>query len=261
VKIAATPIGTFNTPEVVRALADALTRAGASTHTRTKVIRTLSAVLSWAAHSSLVPELQTNGALLAGAHQGSRRRSVRRGGAGLPTPARIGRRHGAEVQNWALSPLAVEHIRARLLTRQVDRNPIVPYRDAMIVSLQFGLACRNQEAYGLRWGNLGSDFIDIIEVLSWGEIDEGKTAGSTPRRSNIPSLLVEDLATWKATLSRVGYRTEDNDFIIAGNLAGEQYGKRDPRTGGCHFTKNQATGWGSKYLRVAVNEVAKTAPA
>ncbi len=130
----------------------------------------------------------------------------------------------------------------------------------MIVSLQFGLACRNQEAYGLRWGNLGPDFIDIIEVLSWGEIDEGKTAGSTPRRSTIPSLLVEDLATWKVTLSRFGYRTEDNDFIIAGNLTGEHRGKRDLCTGSCHFTQGQAKHWGRNYLRVAVNGVAKSVP-
>ncbi len=36
-------------------------------------------------------------------------------------------------------------------------SPILSMRDATIVSLQFGLAPRNQEAYGLRWSSFMLD--------------------------------------------------------------------------------------------------------
>jgi len=56
--------------------------------------------------------------------------------------------------SWALSPQAVEAIRAQMLLHVARREAILARRDATIVSLQYGLATRNQEVWGLRWLSL-----------------------------------------------------------------------------------------------------------
>jgi hypothetical protein len=70
----------------------------------------LSAVLPWAANSELVPEIKSNGCLFANEKIGNRRRSMR----GAQGRASV-RRHGDEIGGWALSPPAVELIRAEML--------------------------------------------------------------------------------------------------------------------------------------------------
>lgn len=53
-------------------------------------------------------------------------------------------------------------------------------RDAMVVSLQYGLGARNQEVWGLRWASLAGEFAWVMEVLSSGQLTEwGKTEHST----------------------------------------------------------------------------------
>ena len=62
----------------------------------------------------------------------NRRRSMHRGGTGY---APVGRRRGLGVASWALSPQAVEAIRAQMLLRVQSRGEILAQRDAMVVSL------------------------------------------------------------------------------------------------------------------------------
>jgi hypothetical protein len=98
----------------------------------------LSAALSWASSSQLVPEIETNGCTLAPAARGTRC-SLRSGGTGYePGP----HRHGALVPAWALSPQAVEAIRAQMLRRAKGRARILAQRDEMIVSFQYGLCAQ-----------------------------------------------------------------------------------------------------------------------
>jgi hypothetical protein len=54
----------------------------------------------------------------------------------------------------------------------------------MIVSVQFGLALRNQEVYGLRWSSFADDErARIIEVLSYDELhDWAKTEHASGAR-------------------------------------------------------------------------------
>jgi hypothetical protein len=255
-QMAMTPAAEFNGPEAPRAFHGELVRAGISLAVRQHAWRVLSACLSWAAGSALVPEIQTNGCLLANEQRVSKRRSARRGGAGIASADHRTPRQGADVESWALSALAVEHIRRRMLRRTDQRNILLPYRDAITVSLQFGLASRNQEVFGLRWLNMGEELMKILEVISWGHLDEGKTYNSTPRETTMPSLLIEDLKAWKKLLEAAGHPTRPEDFIIAGDLAGRQYGQRDPHTGGCHYTRNQAGKWGPKFFTPMAKGVA-----
>ncbi len=253
VRLATEPAELFNHAAAPRALREAMKRERVGQSARAHAWQVLSAVLSWAAQSELVPEIQTNGCLLANEKVGNRRKSVRgRNGRGIV------RRRGDEIQSWALSPMAVELIRAEMLAGAIGaRRPLIAYRDATLVSIQFGLGLRNQEVYGMRWSALNHERAQIVEVLSWNALDTlGKTERATHRSVNVPSLLREDLVLWRAQLQEFGYRTHGVDFVIPGDLASKEFGLRDQTTGACHMTSNQAQKWGPRYLRPAINAVA-----
>lgn len=147
-----------------------------------------------------------------------------------------------------------------MLARAADaRRPLLAYRDATLVSIQYGLGLRNQEVYGLRWSSLGTDRARIVEVLSWNQLDEwAKTEQATGRAAKVPSLLREDLAWWLERLQDAGYPTRSVDFVIPGDLTGKAFGIRDKRNGACHMTSNQAKKWGPRYLAPAVSTVAQS---
>ncbi|HEX3510358.1 MAG TPA: hypothetical protein VHT27_04580 [Solirubrobacteraceae bacterium] len=250
-RMALTPIAQFNDPHPSRAFWDEMLRAQVPREARGHARRVLSAILSWAASTDLVPELHTNGCKLANEQRSTRRRSARRGDAR--------QRHGAGAESWALSALAVEHVRAELLRRTGPQRPLLrAQREAMVVSMEYGLAARNQEVYGQRWANADGDVMHFVEVIASGYLDEGKTAGSTPRSSLMPACLVEDLARWKLALEDAGCPTRPCDFIIPGDLVSARHGLREGEGDGSHFTRAQADKWGPKYFRPAVRKVADT---
>jgi integrase len=217
--------------------------------------RVLSAVLSWAANSELVPEIESNGCLFANEKISNRRKSMR-GGDGRSTL----RRRGEEVRSWALSPMTVELIRAQMLCSNIhDERSILAQRDAVIVSAQFGLALRNQEVYGLRWSSFaGKARAHITQVLSWNELDDwAKTEHASGRTVKVPSLLAEDLALWRALLRQHGHPAREVDFIVPGDLTGDEHGIRDHDTGACHMGRNQAQKWGPRYMTPALTAIAE----
>jgi hypothetical protein len=57
-------------------------------------------------------------------------------------------------------------------------------------------------------------------------------------------------------LQAIGHPARELDFIIPGDLAGLAHGERDPRTGACHFSENQAGGWGQRFFTPAVEKAA-----
>jgi hypothetical protein len=251
--IASVPVVRFNEPQAPRAWREQMREADVSQATRVRAWRTLSAALSWAAGSQAVPEIQTNGCILANEPSVSRRRSARRGGTGY-APAGPHR----PLASWALSPQAVKAIREQMLLRVQRRDPILAHRDAMIVSLQYGLATRNQEVWGLRWMSLAGEFAWVTEVLTCGQLQEwGKTEHSTQRRTAIPGLLREDLHGWRADLRQWGHPARDLDFIIPGDLTGAGRGTLDARTGACHVSERQAKTWGRRCFTPAVTKAAE----
>jgi hypothetical protein len=247
VRFAAQLASAFNEPHAPRALREAMRHAMVGPSARAHAWRVLSAALSWAASSELVPEITSNGCLLANEKISSRRKSMRSN-----QQRRSVRRHGEEVGSWALSPRASELIRAKMLASTLHRRrPILKHRDAMIVSLQFSLALRNQEVYGTRWTFLESTKrARITDVLGLNELDDrAKTEGATDRRIWVPSLLYEDLMVWRAMLIANGHEARDVDFVIPGDLTGPHSGIREPDTGACHMSSNQAQQWRSRCMR------------
>jgi integrase len=255
IEIARQPANRFNEPELPRQWQAQMRAAGHSQQRCGEAWKVLSAILSWAASSHEVPEIRTNGCLLASERTHSRRRSARSGGTGQ---GRAGRKQSSRTPAWALSPQAVEAIRAQMLMRVRQRDRILALRDATIVSLQYGLAARNQEVWGIRWGSANETFADIVEVISWGELDEyGKTKHSTERRCAVPGVLWEDLLEWRAALRAWGHPARDSDFIIPGDLGGTRWGVEDPRTGAIHLSMNQCRKWGPKFFKPAVAKAAE----
>jgi hypothetical protein len=69
-----------------------------------------------------------------------------------------------------------------MLARVKTRDRILAHRDATV--LQYGLNARPQEIWGIRWMWVTETFADIMEVISWGELDEyGKTSSPTPAQA------------------------------------------------------------------------------
>jgi hypothetical protein len=253
VAIAKTPASCFNEPQTPRAWREQMREASVPRPTRLRAWRVLSSALSWAARSPSVPEIHTNGCKLAKEPVVSRRRSVRRGGTGYAPAARP-----RPLPSWALSPQAVEAIRAYMLLGVGRREAILAHRDATIVSLQYGLATRNQEVWGLRWLSLDAEFAWVTEVLSCGQLEQwGKTEHSTQRRTAIPGILREDLEHWREILTESGRPARDIDFIIPGDLTSAQHGVREAETGACHLSKSQAKTWGPGCFTPAVAAVAQ----
>jgi integrase len=253
VAIARTRAVRFNEPQTPRAWREQMRQAGVPRSTRVRAWRALSSALSWASGSPSVPEIETNGCKLAKEPVLSTRRSARRSGTGYasPTPPR-------PLASWALSPRAVEGIREHMLSGGDGRDGLLAHRDATIVSLQYGLATRNQEVWGLRWSSVDGDFAWVTEVISSGRLEQwGKTAMSTQRRTAIPGALREDLEQWRQTLLGAGHPARDVDFIIPGNLTGSTHGVLDPATGAVHLSRAQTKTWGQTRFTPAVRAIAE----
>lgn len=255
VRLAALPVVLFNEPHEPRRWREEMRAAGLNKSRRGEAWKVLSAILSWAASSHLISEVSTNGCLLASERTRSRRRSSRSGQTGRGS---TGRRGSSQVAAWALTPQAVEAIRAQMLLRTKERDPILALRDATVVSTQYGLSARNQEIWGLRWERLEEEYAEILQVISWGELDEyGKTNKTTERRASMPPLLWADLQRWRAALRAWGHPARDVDFVFPGDLGGARWGVLDEATGAVHLSKNQCQKWCGKFFTPAVRKIAE----
>jgi integrase len=168
------------------------------------------------------------------------------------------RRRGEEIRSWALAPIAVELIKAQMLARAARAHqPLLAYRDAAIVSLASGLALRPQETFGIRWSSLQGSRAYIDEVVSQDGLQSlGRTLGSSGRPVKAPSIMQDDLASWRDRLIEHGHRARDVDFVIPGNLVGSEFGVLDEETGAWHLSPNQIKKWGPRYMTPAVEAVA-----
>jgi integrase len=183
------------------------------------------------------------------------RRASRRGGTGASRRSEAPGKRRDDLSSWALSPLAVERVRLVLLERVEQRPELMALRDATVVSVQYGLAMRNQEVWALSIGDVSSRRATVREVLSYGELDAGKTAGATgsSRRPPIDRPLIDDLTAWKAALEASGYPLTAWDFLFPGNLGGHG-------SAAGHMSGNQAKKWGGRYFAPAVERVAELWP-
>lgn len=243
--IGETPAKEFEHPGPIRRWLDGMRAAGVGEAAEKRAWSVLSSALSWAVERDDIP-LEVNGCKLLDRRRTRRRSSRRSRGTGTTA----GRKQD-DLAAWALSPMAVELIRVHMLARP-SHSALVSLRNATYVSAQYQLACRNQEAWPLRWGAVHDDHIEIDEVLSYKQLDEGKTVGSH-RDAPLPRLLAADLRAWRNALKHAGHPTGPKDFIFPGALIGAMHGHALG-----HMTGNQAKKWGGKYLSPAAKAVHDT---
>jgi integrase len=239
------PAKEFEKPGPIRRWLDGMRAAGVSEATEKRAWSVLSSALSWAVERDDIP-LEANGCKFLDRRRTQRRssRSARGGAVGS------GRKQDA-LASWALSPMAVELIRADMLAAECGRYPLVPLRNATYVSMQYELACRNQEVWPVSWHVVQEEHTEIDEVLSYKELDDGKTVGS---HRNVPHsrLYLADLQDWRVELDRAGYPTGPWDFIFPGSITGHWRGHELG-----HMTGGQAKKWGAKYFKPAAEAVQK----
>lgn len=114
---------------------------------------------------------------------------------------------------------------------------------------EYGLADRNQEGPGLRWGDF--DFVKhgVVQedVVSMDGLGEGKTS-SAMRLSPLPPTTELMLLDWRDRAAAAGIATGDTDFVVPGASA----------TG--YFTNSQAKALGTRQFGPSVELVAMTHP-
>jgi integrase len=240
--IGGAPAKDFETPGPIRRWLDGMRAAGVGEATEKRAWSVLSSALSWAVERDDFP-LEANGCKRLDRRRTQRRssRRVRRIGVGS------GRKQD-DLASWALSPVAVELVRAKMLAADGGQS-LLALRNATYVSVQYQLGCRNQEVWPIRWRAVQDEYTEIDEVLSYKQLDEGKTVGS---HRNVPHgrMLVADLGLWGAALGRAGYSTGPDDFIFPGSLSGAWRGH--PLG---HMTGGQAKKWGGRYFKPAAESV------
>ncbi len=246
------PVAEFEAADTLTRGLQAMRSAGVGRPTEARAWKVLSSALSWAVEDGSWP-LAVNGCLTMRRCRGMRRAS-RRAGTGAARQTSSGKRRDS-LSSWALSPLAVERIRLVMLERVQQRSGLLALRDATAVSIQHGMGMRNQEIWALRFRDITGRRATVREMLSYGELDAGKTAAATglSRRPPIGALLTDDIASWRAALAEAGYPTAADDFLLRGDLGG--HGARDG-----HMTGNQAHKWPGRYFTPAIRKVAERWP-
>jgi integrase len=247
------PVTDFETADTLKRWVQAMRMAGVTSTTEARVWKILSSALSWAVESNTWP-VSINGCLTMQRRRGMRRAS-RRAGTGASRRSEAPGKRRDDLSSWALSPLAVERIRLVMLERVDQRPRLAALRDATVVSVQYGLAMRNQEVWALSIGDVSSRRAMVREVLSYNELDTGKTAGATgpSRRPPIDRVLLDDIAAWTAALGASGYPVTAWDFLFRGDFGGHG-------TPHGHMSGNQAKKWPVKYFTPAVIRVAELWP-
>lgn len=246
------PVAEFSMTVHLKVWLRAMRAAGVGPQLELRAWAVLSAALSWAVEEPEYP-IEVNGCALM-QRKRAQRRASRRAGTGAEPAGSLGKRRSS-LQCWALAPQAVERIRHVMLERRERRSALLALRDATVVSLQYQLGCRNQEVWALRLADIEGKRAHIVEVLSYGELDAGKTATSIDRRPPISRLLRDDLDHWLEALNCAGYSMDPDAFLFPGSLGGAHHGH--PKG---HMTNSQAKKWGPNFFNPAVDAIAERWP-
>ena len=240
----------FAEPHIHNEFRASLALTGRSRSNKEAAKKVLSSALSWGVESRAYRRwLPTNGAKLVT----GRRRRANRARATTGADARLPR-------SRVFNAFDYELVRAELLARSEQRT-WEPHRDATMLDLQFGSGCRPEEARGARWWqvlwptNDSPGVLRVREVVAAGQIDEGKTIGSS-RDAILPGVIAERLRAWRELAATHGLPAGPQDFIIPGRAP-----RRGDKDRGGHMTQSQEKRWGGKYLRPACRSVAQADPA
>ena len=232
------PISDFERAAPAVELRGHLTAAGIGNPTITRSRAVLSSCVAWAAENEIIA---ANGVRLMTPRK---RRSTRY----INEPQRRRQRDDQSGQEAAkaLTPGAAASVVYELRTapRSTER---VRRLDSTMSEFQYLTGCRNQDRYGLRWGDVADGTIEFVEVVSSGRLNSGKVRASDRTVPTNPRLELS-LSDWRVFLKGEGIPVEWDDFIFPGSA---------PEG---HQSEAQIKRWGNKRFKPACRRVAAREP-
>jgi integrase len=214
------PLEQFELPGPVTELLGQMAAAGVGQATRDNARKVLSSAFGWGVEMG---RMRANGAR---SIRRNRRRSRRLSG-GQASP--VGHHEGAARRKaWAISPEAFAALHRGALDRRTPgRSLWMPARDAIAVSMLYGLGLRPQELFGATFRQVSHGRFRVAQVLTKGigPSGSGKPVGRIiaaaknaegVRTMAMRAWLYEELREWRSRLVREGFPAGDDDFIIPG---------------------------------------------
>lgn len=214
------PLEQFELPGPVTELLGQMAAAGVGQPTRDNARKVLSSAFGWGVEMG---RLRANGAR---SIRRNRRRSRRLSG-GEASP--VGHHETAERRKaWAISPEAFAALHRGALDRRTPGRPLwMPARDAISVSMLYGLGLRPQELFGATFRQVSRGRFRVAQVLTkaMGPAGSSKPVGRIiaaaktadgVRTMAMRAWLHEELREWRSCLVAEGFPAGDDDFIIPG---------------------------------------------
>jgi integrase len=214
------PLEQFELPGPVTELLGQMAAAGVGQPTRDNARKVLSSALGWGVEMG---RLRANGAR---SIRRNRRRSRRLSGT---EASPVGHHEGAERRKaWAISPEAFAALHRGALDRRTPGRPVwMPARDAIAVSMLYGLGLRPQELFGATFRQVSRERFRVAQVLTkaMGSAGSAKPVGRIiaaaktaegVRTMSMRAWLHEELGDWRSRLAAEGFPAGDDDLIIPG---------------------------------------------
>ncbi len=214
------PLEDFELPGPVTEVLGQMAAAGIGQATRDNARKVLSSAFGWGVEMG---RMRANGARSV---RRNRRRSRRLSAAETRV---VGHYEGtARRKAWAISPESFAALHRAALDRRTPGRPQwMPARDAVAMSMLYGLGLRPQELFAATFRQVSRGRFRVAQVLTKGRgavgssrpvgviIAAAKTADGV-RTMTMRPWLYEELQEWRACLVGVGLPVGDDDFIVPG---------------------------------------------
>ena len=221
------PLEQFELPGPVSEVLGQMAAAGVGQATRDNARKVLSSAFGWGVEMG---RMRANGARSV---RRNRRRS-RRLSAAESRP--VGHSEvAARRKAWAISPEAFAALHRGALDRRTPGRPVwMPYRDAIAISMLYGLGLRPQELFGATFRQASRSRFRVAQILTkaTGEPASGRPLGRIMaaaktaegvRTMEMRPWLYEELRDWRASLVDIDLPASDDDFIIPGAAPDRHY--------------------------------------
>jgi hypothetical protein len=221
------PLEEFELPGPVTEVLSQMAASGVGQATRDNARKVLSSAFGWGVEMG---RMRANGARSV---RRNRRRSRRL------TAAETGPSGHRELTTrrkaWALSPEAFAGLHEGALDRRTPGRPTwMPHRDAIAMSMLYGLGLRPQELFGATFRQASRSSFRVAQVLTKATSAPGsakpiarilaaaKTADGV-RSMAMRAWLYDDLIEWRGRLRSLDLPAGDDDFIVPGAAADGHY--------------------------------------
>jgi hypothetical protein len=214
------PLEEFELPGPVTEVLSEMAAAGVGQATRNNARKVLSSAFGWGVEMG---RMRANGAR-------SVRRNRRRSRRLTAAEAGTAGHHELTTRRkaWALSPEAFAALRQGALDRRTPGRPRwMPHRDAIAMSMLYGLGLRPQELFGATFRQASRNSFRVTQVLTKAADARGsgkpiasilaaaKTADGVRTMAMRP-WLYDELTEWRDRLRSLEIRAGEDDFIVPG---------------------------------------------